>query len=97
MAEIPDRPNCFSTIGPELSLDKIAKIFRAAGWEVRKSGWTEYEISCGWAELELVDAPPVLLSGAVADLPARLEEVFAPLVAAGATFAVDDPGRESGG
>jgi hypothetical protein len=92
MAEIPDRSNFFASLAPGLSPARIANLYRNAGWVVRKCEWTAYELRCDWADLVLQgDAAPMLLHGAVADFPARADELLAPLKAAGVEVTVDPP------
>lgn len=92
MAGIPDKPNFFSTIGAGFTRQQIVELYREAGWQVRKCGWTDYEIKSDWAELILEGESPLLLHGSVSDLPSRAEELLAPLRASGVTFATDPLG-----
>ena len=98
MTVIPDRPNFFSKIDTQLSCKQIAELYRAAGWRVRKCSWTDYEINNDWGELVVMSDSPVLLNGNVADIPARAEEVLAPLRGAAIKFTAGfygpDPERE---
>lgn len=32
--------------------DSLVRLFATAGWRVRKSTWTDYEVGCAWAEIE---------------------------------------------
>jgi hypothetical protein len=89
MADIPDKPNFFSTIGAGFDRPQIADLYRKAGWRVRKCGWTDFKLESDWAEIILEGESPVLLHGSVSDLPSRAEELLAPLTANGVTFATD--------
>ena len=46
---------------------KIARVFRSAGWQMRKAGWYEYECSSAIAEVEIESSNPVLVHGSAAD------------------------------
>jgi hypothetical protein len=89
MAGIPDKPNFFSTIGVGFTRQQIAELYREAGWQVRKCGWTDYEIKNDYAELILEGESPVLLHGSVSGLSSRAEELLAPLRANGVSFVTD--------
>jgi hypothetical protein len=98
MGEIPDTSNFFSSLQTPLSREQVAGLFGALGWQVRKCSWVDYEVISDWAELVIEAEGPILMHGPVADLPARAEEVVAPLRAAGVSFTAEcyglEPARE---
>lgn len=89
MAELPDTPNFYAVPDTRLSAGQVAGLFAARGWQVRKCSWTDYEVRTDWAELVVAAAAQVLVHGPVADLPARAEELVAPLRAAGVAFTAE--------
>jgi hypothetical protein len=94
MSEVPDRVNFYSTLHTKLSPWRIAKLYKARGWEVRKCAWYDYEASCPWAELVIEAASPVLMNGAVADILANADALLAPLKAANVTFLAEGYGPD---
>jgi hypothetical protein len=48
-----DRPkldcNIHSVLDTSLTQQQVAELFRAHGWTVRKSSWTDHVILCSWA------------------------------------------------
>ncbi len=94
MAEIPDSSNFFGSLHTSLSRAQVAGLYGARGWQVRKCSWVDYEVISDWAELVIEAESPVLMHGPVADLPARAEELVAPLRAAGVAFAAECYGPE---
>src|SRR5262249_26314410 len=95
---IPDGSNFFSALDTQLSAEQVAGLYGALGWRVRKCSWVDYEAMSDWAELVIEDTSPVLMHGPVADLPARAEELVAPIRAAGISFTAEcygpDPEHE---
>ncbi len=89
MAEMPDGSNFYSALDTPLSPEQVAGLYRTLGWQVRKCSWVDYEVISDWAELVIEGDGPVLMHGAVADLPARAEELVAPLRAAGISFTAE--------
>jgi len=89
MANVPDKPNFFSTIGAGFDRRQIAELYREAGWRIRKCDWTSFEIVSDWAELILEGESPVLFHGSVSELPSRAEELLAPLKTNGVAFITD--------
>ena len=87
--ERPDESNFFSAIDTELSREQVAQLYGASGWRVRKCSWIDYEVISDWAELIIEAESPILMHGPVADLPARAEELVAPLRAAGISFTAE--------
>jgi hypothetical protein len=98
MAEIPDGSNFFSMLHTTLSLAEVARLYGAKGWRVHKCSWGEYMVTSDWGEMVIEAESPILMHGPVADLPARAEELVAPLRAAGIEFTAEcygpDPERE---
>jgi len=94
MAEVPDTSNFFSSLHTSLSREQVAQLYGALGWEVRKCSWVDYEVITDWAELVIEAERPILMHGPVADLPARAEELVAPLRAAGVSFTAECYGPE---
>jgi hypothetical protein len=72
-----------------MSRKQIAGLYGALGWRVGKCTWVDYEVVSDWAELIIEGESPILMHGPVADLPARVEELVAPLRAAGVSFSVE--------
>jgi len=93
MAELPDRTNFYSSIDTTLTRE-VAALFGGLGWRVRKCSWVDYEVISDWAELVIESEAPILMHGLVADLPARAEELVAPLRAAGLSFSAECYGPE---
>lgn len=89
MAEIPKGSNFFSSLHTVLSREDVAGIYSALGWQIRKCSWTDYEISNNWAELLIAGESPILMHGTVANLPARAEELVAPLRSASLSFTAE--------
>lgn len=89
MAELPDSSNFFSSLQTSFSREQVAGLYGALGWKVRKCTWVDYEIISDWAELIIEADAPILMHGPVADLPARAEELVAPLRAAGISFTAE--------
>jgi hypothetical protein len=86
MPNIPDALDLYVAIGCGLSRRRVARLYQRLGWDVRKSGWAEYELRSPIAELELQAQSPVLLHGTVAGDLETVERVLAPLREAGAVF-----------
>jgi hypothetical protein len=89
MASIPDGSNFFSALDTTLSREQVAGLYGALGWRVRKCSWVDYEVISDWARLVIEADGPILMHGPVADLPARAEELVAPLRAAGVSFTAE--------
>ena len=85
MPEMPDELDLFIAVHSGLNRRRVARLFRRLGWEVRKSGWAEYEMRSAIAELEVQAESPVLLHGTARDLDA-VECVVASLREGGAVF-----------
>lgn len=89
MADIPDGSNFYSSLYTALTREEVAGLYGALGWRVRKCSWVDYEVMCNWAELVIESDGPILMHGPVADLPARAEELVAPLRMAGIEFTAE--------
>jgi hypothetical protein len=89
VTELPDGPNFFSALDTRLSPQQVAGLYGELGWRVRKCSCVGYEVISDWAELVIEDTSPVLMHGPVAGLPARAEELVAPLRAAGLSFTAE--------
>jgi hypothetical protein len=94
MAAIPDSSNFNSSLHTTLSRSQVAELYGALGWEVRKCSWVDYEVISDWAELVIEAESPILMHGPVADLLSRVEELVAPLRAAGIEFTAECYGPE---
>lgn len=80
---IPDTSNFYSSLHTHFTQERIAGLFRQAGWEVRKTGWYDFEVTCSWAELVIEAENPILLHGCVADVETNAERVLTLLREAG--------------
>jgi len=89
MSGLPNKSNFFSTLNTKLSRKRVAKLYGALDWEVRKIAWYDYEVRCPWAELEIEGEAPMLLHGAVADVLTNAEALLAPLRAANISFSAE--------
>lgn len=94
MENVPDSSNFFSSLHTSLSRKEVAGLYGALGWRIRKCTWVDYEVISSWAELVIESEGPILMHGPVADLPARAEELVAPLRAAGVSFTAECYGPE---
>jgi hypothetical protein len=93
-----DSSDFFSSLDTTLSRKQVADLYGAIGWRVRKCSHRDYEVISDWAELVIEAESPILMHGPVANLPARAEELVAPLREAGIAFTAEcygpKPGRE---
>lgn len=55
----------WGTLTSPVCAQRAAEEFSSAGWSVRRSSWTEFEVECAFAEFELIPADSVLISGFV--------------------------------
>jgi hypothetical protein len=78
VADIPTSSNFFASVTSATSLKIIADLYRSAGWDVRKCGWTEFEARSGIGEL-VIEGNPILVHGSVADPVANADAVTKPL------------------
>jgi hypothetical protein len=86
MSDIPNALDLCIAIFGGLGRRRVAQLYQRLGWEVRKSGWTEYEMRSSVAELEVQAESPVLLHGLVWGDLDTVESVLAPLREARAVF-----------
>jgi hypothetical protein len=89
MATLPANPHFFAALDTTLSPERVAAPYGALGWRIRKCSWVDYEVSSDRAEPVIESEAPILVYGSVAELPARAEEVVAPLRAAGVVFTAE--------
>ncbi|GAA1614012.1 hypothetical protein [Actinoplanes couchii] len=66
----------------------IAASFAAAGWRVRASSWTDFEVEREWVCLELRQLPDTVIFSGVVD-PSRLDDLGTALAAAGLRYSVE--------
>jgi hypothetical protein len=86
--------NVWGSLTAAASAQRVAEVFHSAGWSVRRSSWTEFEVENAFAELELLPLDPVAFSGFVD--PDRIAVLLAALEETGMPFTVefeDDDGR----
>ncbi|MER7848096.1 hypothetical protein ABTZ03_29605 [Kitasatospora sp. NPDC096077] len=87
--------NIWGSLPGAAGAQHAAELFHRAGWRVRRSSWTEFEVENAYAELELTPLQPVLVTGFVD--PDRLTDLLAALRATGLSYRLEyeDPeGRE---
>jgi hypothetical protein len=89
MADIPDGSNFYSALDTTLSREQVAELYGDLAWRVRKCSWVDYVVISDWAELVIEAERPILMHGPVAELPARAEELAAPLRAIGVSFTAE--------
>ncbi|MFD5463081.1 hypothetical protein ACFWIQ_09680 [Kitasatospora sp. NPDC127059] len=77
-----------------LSAPDVAQAFYAAGWRVRKSSWTEFEVEHAYAELELFPATPVRFRGVV--VPERIDELLSAFTTLGLSYTVELEDQDGG-
>jgi hypothetical protein len=79
--------NVYGSFPSATSARQVAEAFYAAGWRVRTSSDTEYEVEHTFAELELLSLEPVTFAGFVD--PARIDVLLAALTTLGLAFEVE--------
>ncbi|WP_317448095.1 hypothetical protein [Streptomyces collinus] len=87
--------NVWGSLTGTASAQSAAELFFRAGWRVRRSSWTEFQVENECAELELTPLEPVVFSGFVD--PDRINALLGALRGMGLSFSVEfeDPeGRE---
>ncbi|MFD5438283.1 hypothetical protein ACFWJ4_39760 [Kitasatospora sp. NPDC127067] len=95
LARIELADNVRGSLPSAADAGRAAARFRTAGWRVRRSGWTEFEVENAFAELELLPLEPVTFTGFVD--PDRIDVLLAALAETGLSFEVeftDADGRE---
>ena len=80
--DIPSEPNLFGSLDTDLMPERVAALFEAAGWTVRRCARTDYEVFAPFAELVIEGRNPVLIHGPVADVLANVGRVAEPLTRA---------------
>ncbi|MFJ7906754.1 hypothetical protein [Kitasatospora sp. NPDC096204] len=84
-AELAD--NVWGSLFSAVDAQRAAERFHCAGWRVRRSSWTEFEVESAFAELRLLPLEPVTFSGFVD--PDRIDALLAALEAMGLSFGVE--------
>ncbi|MGW1814480.1 hypothetical protein ACWCQM_13090 [Streptomyces sp. NPDC002125] len=95
LAQVDRGSNVWGSLTAMGDAQRAAEMFHSAGWGVRRSSWTEFEVECTFAALELLPVDPVVFSGFVD--PGRIAGLLAALKDMGMPFTVefeDDDGRE---
>jgi hypothetical protein len=75
-----------------LDARQVAAACHAAGWRVRKSSWTEYEVEHTFAELEIFPETPVRFRGIVN--PDRIDELLAAFATLGLLYVIELDGAD---
>ncbi|MFD9126953.1 hypothetical protein [Kitasatospora sp. NPDC059571] len=86
--------NVWGSLPGTASAQRAAELFFRAGWRVRRSNRTEFQVENECAELELTPLEPVVFSGFVA--PDRITDLLAALNGMGLSFSVEFEDREGG-
>ena len=90
---IPDTSNLFGELDTTGPPDRVANLYGYRGWQVRKSSWTEFEVTCEFAELVIHQSSShpdrMLIHGAVADVIANLPAITNPLADAGVRYTLE--------
>jgi hypothetical protein len=89
MSDLPANENFCSPLDTRMSRRRVAQLYRARGWGVRKCAWYDYEITCPWAELTIEAQSPIFIHGSVADVLERADELLAPLQAASVDYVAE--------
>ena len=55
--------NLYGLIFGKITKQSVAQKFKENGWEIRKSGFNEYEIKSEWSELNLEGENEILING----------------------------------
>ncbi|MEU3574236.1 hypothetical protein AB0E96_38405 [Kitasatospora sp. NPDC036755] len=79
--------NVWGSLPSAADARRAAELFRGAGWRVRLSSRTEYEVECTFAELEILPVRPVTFAGFVD--PDRVGVLLAALEGMGLSFEVE--------
>jgi hypothetical protein len=82
-----DMSNVYGLLPSARSARDVAESFYGAGWRVRMSSETEFEVENTYAELDLYPQDPVLFSGIV--VPERIETFLSALTALGLRYEVE--------
>ncbi|MFE7788697.1 hypothetical protein [Streptomyces sp. NPDC057460] len=95
MAQLDLGNNVWGSLTGTVSAQSAAELFSRAGWRVRRSSRTEFQVENECAELELAPLEPVVFSGFVD--PNRITDLLGALSGMGLPFSVefeDLEGRE---
>ncbi|MER7582263.1 hypothetical protein [Kitasatospora sp. NPDC097691] len=87
MAQLDLGNNVWGSLTGTTSAQSAAELFFRAGWRVRRSSWTEFQVENESAELELMPLEPVVFSGFVD--PDRITDLLASLNGMGVSFNVE--------
>lgn len=86
---LPDRANSSCEVHTELSRKQLAKLYSAAGWEVRKCSFVDFEVETDWEELVIEAESPIPINGLVADVVSHADDLVSPLRAARVEFSAE--------
>ena len=78
--QLSDGSNFFATIFTEKSKEKISQVYESEGWKVRKSSFTDFEISQDWASITIAGNQEILMHGIVVEVENRAFKITAPLI-----------------
>lgn len=81
-SELPEGSNFHAALRGKESPQQIARLYGAAGWSVRVSGWNEFEVTSEVAEL-VIEGTPVIVHGTVLRPLDNVDRVVAPLAERG--------------
>ncbi|MFJ9455221.1 hypothetical protein ACIRST_09090 [Kitasatospora sp. NPDC101447] len=84
--------NVWGSLAGIAAVQRVAELFHRAGWRVRRSSWTEFEVENACAALELCPGEPVLFSGFVD--PDRIADLLEALNGTRLSFSVEFEDRE---
>ncbi|MFI9329363.1 hypothetical protein ACIGZJ_17685 [Kitasatospora sp. NPDC052868] len=79
--------NVYGFLPSAVSALRTAQAFHTAGWRVRMSNWTDYEVEHTYAELELCPDTPVRFAGVV--VPAQVDDLLSAFAALGLSYTVE--------
>jgi hypothetical protein len=93
---IPKTSNFFASLHTASSRRLVVGLFLPPTWSVRKCSWTDSEVTSPFAELVVEAESPILIHGPVADVESNIDQILAPLRAAGVEYAAEcyDAGGE---
>lgn len=89
MSQLPESSNFFSSVHHGLTKAEVVALFQRAGWKVRKCSWTDYEVTCEWAELVIEADNPVLVHGLVANPQENVPRIAGLFDASGASYSAE--------
>lgn len=88
MPEFPDRSNVFGTLAVVAPLEAAA-ILGGEGWDIRKSGFAEFDARDAVSEFTIEAASPVLIHGVCALPDAAVERLAGAFRKEGLRFAFE--------